>query len=91
MIISNLRNCLSPGGVALLCLLLLPGVTPVSLADAKQSYYFALNETEVSVLQDEVAPLATSNQVDGRDCNSLNYEITLFTPCEGEDSARLWR
>ncbi len=26
-----------------------------------------------------------------RNCSALTYEITLFTPCEGEDSQRLWR
>lgn len=99
MLTLNLRNCLSPGKVALLLLLVLPGVASVSLADDTLSYnYLALNYEEQVVssgiqnpITDESATELSLNKKDGRDCNALGYEVTLFNPCEGEDSKRLWR
>jgi len=99
MITSNFRNCLSSGEVALLLLLVLTGITSVSLADEKQSYnYLAVNDEAAAVspgeqdsITEENAAMISSKQDDGRDCNALAYDVTLFNPCEGEDSERLWR
>jgi hypothetical protein len=79
--------------------LLFLGLAPFSLAEEKHSYqYITLNGDEETVWSNGLDPGAdedgsriAANQVVGRDCSALTYEITLFTPCEGEDSKRLWR
>jgi len=99
MTVSIHRNFLSTGTIALFILLISSGVTSVALADEKPSfYYIALNGEEVAVTPDEqgsvtgeITPEASAKQVDGRDCDALAYDVTLFSPCEGEDSKRLWR
>jgi hypothetical protein len=99
MIVSMHRNFLSTGTVVLLLLLISSGVTSVALADEKQSYiYLGLNDDEATVRPgeknsntDEKVTTISSRQDDGRDCNALAYDVTLFNPCEGEDSKRLWR
>jgi len=99
MTVSIHRNFLSTGTIALLLLLISSGVMSVALADEKpSSYYIAMNGEEVAVTPDEqgsstgeIIPEASAKQVDGRDCNALAYDVTLFSPCEGEDSKRLWR
>lgn len=99
MITSNLRKLLSSGKAELCLLLVLLGITFVTLADERQSYnYLALNDDKAAVshdkenaITDENAAEITLNQHDARDCSALTYDITLFNPCEGEDSTRLWR
>jgi len=99
MIASIFRNCLSSRKVTLLLFLLLPGITSISLADGKFSnYYLVLNDDEVAAspveqnsITDENTVTESSQQANGRDCNALVYDVTLFSPCEGEDSTRLWR
>ncbi len=83
--------------------LLFSVATSASLAAEKTPYnYITLNENEETVWPDALSSSSddipdknisktAENQVAGRDCNALTYEVTLFTPCEGEDSQRLWR
>jgi hypothetical protein len=78
---------------------LLLGAVSISQADDKTPYQFAaLNSDGVMAWENEYNSGAEENtfshtavQDDGRDCSALKYDVTLFTPCEGEDSARLWR
>jgi hypothetical protein len=78
---------------------LLLGTVSVSQADDKTLYQFAaLNSDGVIAWENEHNSGTEENtfshsvvQDDGRDCSALKYDVTLFTPCEGEDSARLWR
>ena len=79
--------------------LLFSGVTSVSLAEEKRSYQTnTLNGDEETVRSNVDEPGSdendfkiAANRVAGRNCDALTYEISLFTPCEGEDSQRLWR
>ena len=79
--------------------LLFLGAASFSLAEEKHSYqYITLNGDEETAWlngqdpsSDEKASKTAANQIVGRDCSALTYEVTLFIPCEGEDSQRLWR
>lgn len=83
--------------------LLFSGAMSASLAEEKTSYnYIALNGNEETVWPDALSASSddipdknvsktAESQGEGRNCNALTYEVTLFTPCEGEDSQRLWR
>lgn len=79
--------------------LLILGAASSSLAEEKYSnQYITLNGDEEPAWSngqgsgtDEKTSRTSANEIVGRDCNALTYEITLFTPCEGEDSQRLWR
>ena len=79
--------------------LLFLGSISTPLAEEKQTYqYITLNSNEEAAWlsgldssPDENASMISVKQIDDRDCNALTYEVTLFSPCEGEDSQRLWR
>lgn len=79
--------------------LLFLGSISATLAEEKQPYqYITLNSNEESARSSgldsspgENASMISVKQIDDRDCNALTYEVTLFSPCEGEDSQRLWR
>jgi len=80
-------------------LFLLLGVTTAAFADDEKPYLsLALNGGETSVPSDEPAVNLDDNfltigagSADGKDCSLLKYDVTLFSPCGDEDSARLWR
>ena len=62
----------------------------------EQDLFLAVNldaeapKAQDSKLLSDDSRLYPGQDADG-DCKASGYQVTLFTPCEGEDAGRLWR
>jgi hypothetical protein len=79
--------------------LLLTGISCVTRAETNTLSLFLAQNDDAGTVSSKLPgsdigdnPAGTqSHELAKKDCSNLGYEITLFTPCSGEDATRLWR
>ena len=65
-----------------------PSISPDSKGEATTLY---LTDANLSDTTKTGVLITESSQLVGGDCVAQGYEVTLFSPCAGEDSEKLWR